>query len=67
MKPYRLCALGIGARGEHVGLGLLGFHAALVELALRDCALADQLLGALQLLVRERDARLGALRVRVCT
>ena len=60
-----LRALGVGARGEHVGFGLLRLHPALVKLALRDRAFPDQLLGALQLLVGERDACLGALCVRV--
>ena len=50
----------VGARGLHVRLGLLRLHPALVELALRDGALADQLLVALQFLFRQRDARLGA-------
>ena len=54
----------IRARGEHVRLGLLRLHAALVEFALRDRAVDDQRFGARQLLLGERDARLGAGRVR---
>ncbi len=47
-----------GIRGEQVGVGLLRLHAPRVEFALRHCARGDQLLGAGEFLLRQRDARL---------